>query len=74
MNQLNHQVSSIDNRESSYLRAYKAPVFCLLFSVLCHLHLSRTPYKSTHFMQNKPNLVRRRRVANERKFHFNKEL
>ena len=33
------------NRESSYLRAYKAP-----------LHLSRTLYKSTLFMQNKPNL------------------
>jgi hypothetical protein len=29
-----------------YLRAYKAP-----------LHLSRTLYKSTHFMQNKPNFV-----------------
>jgi len=33
-----------ENRESSYLRAYKAP-----------LHLSRTLYKSTLFMQNKPN-------------------
>ncbi|MFB0555637.1 MAG: hypothetical protein ACETWQ_20215 [Phycisphaerae bacterium] len=34
------------------LRAYKA------------LHLSRILYKSTLFMQNKPNLVRRRRIAN----------
>jgi len=32
-----------ENRESRYLRAYKA------------LHLSRTLYKSTLFMQNKPN-------------------
>ena len=32
--------------ESSYLRAYKAP-----------LHLSRTLYKSALFMQNKPNLL-----------------
>ncbi len=31
-------------RESIYLRAYKPP-----------LHLSRTLYKSAHFMQNKPN-------------------
>ena len=35
-----------ENRESSYLRAYKAP-----------LHLSGTLYKSTLFMQNKPNLL-----------------
>ncbi len=34
-----------ENRESNYLRAYKAP-----------LHLSRVLYKSTLFMQNKPNL------------------
>ena len=57
----NHPVSIIENQpssiqyrlsaiasatagESSYLRAYKAP-----------LHLSRTLYKSTLFMQNKPN-------------------
>jgi len=26
------------------------------------------------FMQNKPNLVRRRRIANERKFNINKGL
>jgi len=32
------------HRKSSYLRAYRAP-----------LHLSRTLYKSTLFMQNKPN-------------------
>ncbi len=32
-------------QESSYLRAYKA------------LHLSRVLYKSTFFMQNKPNLL-----------------
>ncbi len=44
MNHHNHPVSSIQNRESSYLRAYKAP-----------LHLSRTLYKSTLFMQNKAN-------------------
>jgi len=51
MNHHNHQVSSIrhlascgEYRESSYLRAYKAP-----------LHLSRTLYKSALFMQNKPN-------------------
>jgi len=42
-----------------------------LVSVVCGLptaplHLSRTLYKSTLFMQNKPNLVRRRRIANER--------
>ena len=30
-------------------------VFCLLFSVLCHLLMSRTLYKSTLFVQNKPN-------------------
>jgi len=35
-----------ENREYSYLRAYKAP-----------LHLSGTLYKSTLFMQNKPNLL-----------------
>jgi len=52
MNHYNHRVSSIEYRESSYLRAYKA------------LHLSRTLYKSALFMQNKPNLVRRRRIAN----------
>jgi len=51
------------HRESSYLRAYKAP-----------LHLSRTLYKSTLFMQNKPNLVRRRRIANERKLLLYKGL
>jgi hypothetical protein len=33
------------NRESSYLRAYKAP-----------LHLSRILYKSALFMQNKANV------------------
>ncbi len=35
---------NVDSRGSSYLRAYKAP-----------LHLSRTLYKSTLFMQNKAN-------------------
>ena len=54
-------------RESRYLRAYKAPVFCHLYSVNRPLHLSRILYKSPLFMQNKPNLVRRRRIANERK-------
>jgi len=41
---MEHRVWSIENRESSYLRAYQAP-----------LHLSRTLYKSTLFMQNKAN-------------------
>ncbi len=38
--------------------------FCEAGSSLGPLHLSRTLYKSTLFMQNKPNLVRRRRIAN----------
>ncbi len=42
---IENPVSSIKNRESSYLRAYKA------------LHLSRTLYKSALFMQNKANLL-----------------
>ena len=42
---MNHLITH-KHRESSYLRAYKA-----------HLHLSRTLYKSTLFMQNKPNLL-----------------
>jgi len=33
-----------------------------------------TLYKSTLFMQNKPNLVRRRRIANEHKSNINKGL
>ena len=49
-------------QESSYLRVYKA------------LHLSRTLYKSHLFMQNKPNLVRRRRIANERNLFNNSGL
>ena len=44
------------------------------FASLGPLHLSRTLYKSALFMQNKPNLVRRRRIANERNFFFNKGL
>jgi len=52
------------HREYSYLRPYKAPVICRLSSVVCPLHLSRILYKSALFMQNKPNLVRRRRIAN----------
>jgi hypothetical protein len=44
---MNHsQPSRIENPESIYLRANKAP-----------LHLSRILYKSAHFMQNKPNLL-----------------
>jgi hypothetical protein len=43
MNYHKHRVSSIENRESSYLRAYKA------------LHLSKILYKSAIFLQNKPN-------------------
>ncbi len=47
-------------QESSYLRAYNplcllSSVFCLLSSTFCPLHLSRTLYKSTLFMQNEPN-------------------
>jgi len=49
-------------------------VFRLLSSVLGPLHLSRILYKSTLFMQNKPNLVRRRRIANERKYIFTNGL
>ncbi len=42
-----------ENRESSYLRTYKAP-----------LHLSRILYKSTLFMQNKPNFQKSQMNAN----------
>ncbi len=42
---MNH-LTTHKHRESSYLRAYKAP-----------LHLSRALYKSTLFMQNKPNFL-----------------
>ncbi len=55
MNHHNHRESSIEHRESSYLRAYKAPVICPLPTVLGPLHLSRGLYKSAHFIQNKPN-------------------
>ncbi len=53
-------ITNHDHRESSYLRAYKAPVICLQSSVFrllssAPLHLSRILYKSTLFMQNKPN-------------------
>jgi hypothetical protein len=41
---IQNRVSRIEHRESSYLRAYKAP-----------LHLSRILHKSALFMQNKPN-------------------
>jgi len=43
---IENPVSSIQYRESSYLRAYKA------------LHLSRALYKSALFMQNKPNFIK----------------
>jgi len=59
---IQNRVSRIEHRESNYLRAYKA------------LHLSRNLYKSPLFMQNKPNLVRRRRIANERKYIFTNGL
>jgi len=49
--------------ESLCLCAYKSP-----------LQLSRTLYKSALFMQNKPNLVRRRRIANECKYLFKNGL
>ena len=45
-------------------------VFCLLYSVFCLLRPSTSvenPLQINLFMQNKPNLVRRRRIANERK-------
>ena len=42
------------HRESSYLRAYKAP-----------LHLSRMFYKSPIFMQNKPNLLNAKMNVNK---------
>ena len=41
-----------ENRESSYLRAYKAESYLRAYKAL---HLSRTLYKSALFMQNKPN-------------------
>ena len=51
---MNHsQQSSIQYRESSYLRAYKPP-----------LHLSRTLYKSAHFIQFKPNFRKAKMNAN----------
>jgi len=72
MNHNNDRESSIQYRlsaiasptagESSYLLAYKA------------LHLSRILYKSALFMQNKPNLVRRRLIANERKYIYTNGL
>ena len=53
---MNHR----NHRESSYLRAYKAPVIRLLSSVVCPLssalYICREP-STNHllFMQNKPN-------------------
>jgi len=41
-----NRLRASDYLRAYYLRAYKAP-----------LHLSRNLYKSTHFMQNKPNLL-----------------
>jgi len=41
-------------RESRYLRAYKAPVFCHLSSVNRPLHLSRILYKSTFLCKTNP--------------------
>ena len=45
-------ITNHEHRESSYLRAYKPP-----------LHLSRTLYKSAHFIQNKPNFRKARMNA-----------
>ena len=44
-------------------------VFRLLFSVFCQLPSTtvENPLQIDLFMQNKPNLVRRRRIANEYK-------
>jgi len=49
---------------------------CLLTSDLCLLTstLVERPLQITLFMQNEPNLVRRRRIANERNFFYNNEL
>jgi len=63
-------VTSIHNfkQESLFrIKACRGVAFCEAGSSLAPLHLSRALYKSTLFMQNKPNLVRRRRIANERK-------
>jgi len=48
-------ITNHEHRESIYLRAYKAPGNWRLSTVLGPLHLSRILYKSTLFMQNKPN-------------------
>jgi len=57
---IEYQESSIENRESSYLCAYKALYLraykALYLRAYKALHLSRTLYKSTLFMQNKPNV------------------
>jgi len=45
-----------ENRESSYLRAYKAPVICFLSSVVGTSTSVENPLQISLFMQNKPNL------------------
>jgi len=56
------------------LVCHPSSVISRLSSVVCPLHLSRTLYKSALFMQNKPNLVRRRRIADEPKVLLKKYL
>ena len=76
-----HNAPKIENpviyapiRHLATVFSFPSSVFRLLSSVLAPLHLSRTLYKSTTFMQNKPNLVRRRRIANECKSIYYKGL
>jgi len=55
---------SIENPTLAHFRHFiRRGGFSSLFTPSAPLHLSRTLYKSTLFMQNKPNLVRRRRIA-----------
>ena len=49
---MNHSQPAIISFRSNYLPAYKA-IYLRAYKAL---HLSRTLYKSTLFMQNKPNL------------------
>ena len=69
-------ITNHEHRESSYLRAYKAPVICRLSSVVCRLPSTsvENPLQIDLFMQNKPNLVRRRRILNELKLLVHKGL
>jgi len=49
-------------------------VLCRLSSVVGPSTTVEDPLQIDLFMQNKPNLVRRRRIANERKFIYYNEL